>query len=452
MSVRPHTLSYWLRVIARRWPVVIGAIAIGVALGLAYSSRQPTLYEARSTLVLSPKTGIFDPAASQDLPAIAGTVAGLARTDAVLAEAAKAYAASGGPQSPARAERATIDWLRSHVSARVPNNTSLVEITARDETQVEASDLALANANALIGLLRALAAEPTNSLRIETFGGPSARGQVSPNPVQNAVLGANAGLLLGLLVALLAGDRGLRARRPEDMAEALGVGEVFTFDVDTTPRVSSLAELLGDRLTVSPSPAGSDLERLVSRVTFAADRGAKVVAVLGPVSAEKLRAVSLGVGTRLAAAGKARLVIDAAVDRDGNNAVPPGLGEALGGARVDDFLGTLFLATGENGRGESGGASLTLLPAGSASNGRDQAVNPQAFAELLRNLRGRYHHIIVSGPSAAEQSASIAVAEQADANVIVLPQRVSIDHAREAMRSEEATVRPLVAVGVVRGS
>lgn len=450
MRERPRTLGYWLRVIARRWPIVLGATVIGAALGLAYSSTQPTLYEARSTLVLSSTTG-FNPEGSRDLPAIATTVAGLARTDAVLTDAGTAFAASGGAESAARASRATIEWLRTHVAARVPPETSLVEISAHDETQADAVALASASAKALIGRLDALTAEPTNSLRIEQFGPPSARGQISPKPVQNAVLGANAGLLLGILFALLAGDRGLRARNPEDMADALGVGEVLALDVAATPHVRSLGDLFGDRMVLEEPPSGSDIERLVTRVAGAADRGASVIAVLGPVAADKLRSVSLGLGTRLAAAGEPTLVIDAALGHDKNGSiVPPGLGEALGGRRVDDLIGRLSL--GPAVQGGTNGASLFLLPAGTLVGADHHALTSPAFRQLLREMRGRYRHVIVSGPSAAEQADSIAVAEQTDANVIVLPERLSLDHAREAMRSEEATVRPLVAVGVVRGS
>lgn len=452
MTNRPHTLGYWVRIVVRRWPVVLGATAIGLALGLAYSASQPTLYEARSTLVISSTNG-FDPSNSRDLPAIAGTVAGLAETDAVLIDAGRAYAASGGAAANDRASTATIDWLREHVSARVPTDTSLIEIAARNATQAEAADLGLATANALIARLRTIAGRSPNALRVEAFGVPAPRGQVSPKPVQNAVLGATAGLLLGLLIALLAGDRGLRARRPEELADALGVGEVLTLDTDGAPRVRSLDELFGGRLVVGAPTLGSDLDRLAARVTVAADRGATVIAVLGPVASEKLRSVSLALGTRLAAAGQSTLVIDAALHgRNGVTGSQPGLSEALGTNGVDAVIGRLSLASGTNGDSGKGERHLALLPAGSGEHGTDQLLSSPGFAELLRDLRGRYRHIVVSGPSATEQADSIAVAEQADANVIVLSQRLSIDHAREAMRSEEATVRPLVAVGVVPGS
>jgi Mrp family chromosome partitioning ATPase len=449
---RPHTFGYWLRIVARRWPVVLGATAIGLALGLAYSATQPTLYEARSTLVISSATG-FDPSNSRDLPAIAGTVAGLAETDAVLVDAGKAYAASGGDAAKERASTATIDWLRGRVSARVPTDTSLIEIAARNDTQAEAADLGLATANALIARLRTISGQSANALRVEAFGVPASRGQVSPKPVQNAVLGATAGLLMGLLIALLAGDRGLRARRPEELADALGVGEVLTLDTDAAPRVRSLDELFDGRLVVGAPKVGSDIDRLAARVTGAADRGATVIAVLGPVASEKLRSVSLALGTRLAASGRSTLVIDAAFH--GGNGVAgshPGLSEALGTDGVDAVIGNLSLASGTNGDAHSSDSYLALLPAGRREHGTDQLLSSPAFGELLRDLRGRYRHIVVAGPSAADQADSIAVAEQADANVIVLSQRLSIDHAREAMRSEEATVRPLVAVGVVPGS
>ena len=70
-----RTFLEWIALLASRWRALLIALTAGLAIGAVYSFTEPTLYEATSTVVLSPASGPLDPSTSENLPVIADTLA-----------------------------------------------------------------------------------------------------------------------------------------------------------------------------------------------------------------------------------------------------------------------------------------------------------------------------------------------------------------------------------------
>jgi Mrp family chromosome partitioning ATPase/capsular polysaccharide biosynthesis protein len=441
VEAAPRTPGWWVRAAARRWWVIVAMMALGLAAGAVVTQRQAVLYEARSTIVLSGSSGVLDPENALDLPAVAGTVARLAVSDTVLLEAANTLVAQAPPeQQEALARRTTVEWMRERVASRVPPDTSLVEITARDDPAPEAARLAEAVVAAVtVGVARLAGDDPEGGLRIAPFGPPTDGGQVSPTPARNLLVGANVGLILGLLAVALFPGRPGQLRRASQLAHVLGA------DVVHLPRAGRPGRL-GDGVPVRATEA---YEPLRASSISAAERGDSVVAVLGPVSSEAIRDAALTLAAQLAAGRERVLLVEADFHgvpwRVGDGDPLPGLAEALEGHPVELLLHRVPILDAD---AVSEEGSLALLAAGARPVDPASALGDPAFGDLLDRLRAQYRYVIVAGPP-AEWPESTVVAEAAEMTLLVLPAGLSDDEVRQVARAREADPARLMAVGVV---
>ncbi|MDX6654934.1 MAG: hypothetical protein QOH18_1907 [Solirubrobacterales bacterium] len=204
-----------VRVLMLAWIPVVFALA-GVGAAAVYSSSQPVLYEARSDVVVSPGTKFLDPGIADSFPRIATTVQQIALTQVVLQDARKRLAQR-------QVAVPSLDWLRSHLRLTISGDTPVLSISgvagdvqiaiqiAWAETDALTHAIAVASAaDAGADSLTDPAAEPTTTSSASTrgitltiFSRGENRGKIQPKPTRNAVLGGNAGLLLGCLVIAL---------------------------------------------------------------------------------------------------------------------------------------------------------------------------------------------------------------------------------------------------------
>jgi capsular polysaccharide biosynthesis protein len=471
-----RTIGQWLRLIARRWRVVAAFVLGGLVIGAIYSLVQPTLYESKSTLVLSPASGTLDPQNAQDLPALAQTVARLAVTDAVLLDARQRYVASA--PSGERAERsatASPGWMEAHVSAAVVPQTSLVEVTGEDGDQQGASDLTRAVVASVREQVQNLAPPPPSTttetttgetvteppaeteaagLRIDPFGDPTRQGQVSPTPTRNLLLGGNVGLILGIIAVILLADRGLRLRSSSELAEALGLSDVIV--LPPRPRPGNGRPRLSARgYTLVADEPGRDAFRLLrSRVMAASERGEAVIAMLGSVEPEVMREVGAELAAQMTATGASVLLVEA--DFHGAPWVlgrrpPPGLGEALAGGDWREHVMSVpvQVRTSPSARPTPAPRDLALLPAGQPPLDPSAAFSSPAFGDFIDQVTAHYRHVILVGPTSEWQAESILLAERTSASVVILPPGLHMAQVREVARSPEADSERLIAMCVM---
>ena len=197
----------------------------GVVAALVYSFNQRVLYEARSEVVVSPGTKFLDPQIADAFPRIATTVQEIALTQVVLQDAERRLALRGVAVP-------SLDWLRDHLRLTISGDTPVLAIAGVAVDEQTASRIssaeteALAHAIAVASAAGATATVLTNpvpapvaravrggagaaatrprGLTLTIFSKGEYRGKIQPQPARNALLGGNAGLLLGcFLIAFL---------------------------------------------------------------------------------------------------------------------------------------------------------------------------------------------------------------------------------------------------------
>lgn len=464
-----RSLGEWVRLVLRRWPILVASVLIGIVVGLIAAATSPTLYEARTTLVLSPATGVLDPNNATDLPVLAATVARLADDETVSASVGRRYSQRLGAEGVR-----SLEWLREHVEARVPSGTSLVQLTARAESPRRAAVLAEVSADALIAEIGRLAPNGRPALNVEKFGTTADLGKVSPRPRQSVLLWANAALLLGIIVALTSkggswADRFTRKRRSADGSDsgalagtAAVVGpvvgdhagtDVVEIDRAAIERFAGLADSEPEDLVqLWDGTAEPGLEELRGTLLRAGTDGRRVVGVIGSARAVVLRGIATELAGHLVLGGASCAVVDANFhpdpgDRDADEAASPilqrrrGLGDVLDRTvSLDAALIDIPLTAPSNGSPNHGRVPLAILPAGNPPIDLVEALTSTTFRDVLVALRDWFDHVIVVAPPARWQKESVAVAGVTDANLMVLSNHLS----------QEAGARPLVAVGLVK--
>lgn len=138
------------------------------------------------------------------------------------------------------------DKLPGHITATVPLNTIILEITVTDPSPYRAANIANAVANSLERVVTNLeTVDPTLASPVKLSvvqPGQAAKAPAAPRPLLNLALGALIGLALGFGAALLRESLDLRIRSVEDVPDKDGVinvlgGIVFDPNVDSNPLI-----------------------------------------------------------------------------------------------------------------------------------------------------------------------------------------------------------------------
>jgi Mrp family chromosome partitioning ATPase len=411
----PLTFGYYARLLARRWWIPASLALLGACLALVYTGLQDTTYRSRATVVLSP----LDPAVADELTRLAPTVARLLRSDRVLLGARDPYLAAS---RDADRDAAGPDDLRTRTTVVVPRDTSLFHVTADGPTQRDANALVRAlvsSATSSVSTLgpRTTARGASSRLGVDPFGPAVAVGQVSPTPTRNLVVGVNVGLLLGIVGALLLRDPRRARMRADDVAELLRASEVVYAPLHS-PRA-----LLLDRPThrALPSDArGEGIRLLGGRLWQWLQDGRRVVLLLGDLPPRRLRSVALALAAHLSRTGTEPVVVEAdfhggrlTLGQNGDGA--EGLGNLLEGAEED---GVAFDLASHNGDEPS---RFTVLPRGGRLDDPALAFASDRYRTLLERLRNRHDFVIVVGPAMEWQAEVAALADHADAVLLLLP-------------------------------
>ena len=419
----PATLQYYARLVARRWWLPLSFIVLGVSLALVYTGLQNTTYAARSTILLSP----LDPGTADELPRLAPTVARVVRSDAVLLQARRSYAAG---RLGARGATVTLDGLRSRTTVRVPRDTSLFEVTAQGRTQQDADRLVRAVVGAATRQLARLGGTQGRGrgqaaqLRVAVLGPPIPEGKVSPTPARNLVLGLNLGFLLGIAAALLVRDPQRARVRADVLTRYLNTPNLVYAPLPRTRAVEQLSRLAspGARaLDVGSNGRQAEGIRLLGSLLsqwFEQDR--RTVLLLGDLSPRTLRSVALRLAAHLARTGLDPVVLEA--DFHGSGWTPRageqsrGLGEVLEDG--DGEPEAMVVETSTNGAGPS---VVTIVPRGTTQAEPALLFASDAFSSLLERFASRDHVVLVVGPPTEFQAEVLALADAAGGVVLLVP-------------------------------
>jgi capsular polysaccharide biosynthesis protein len=412
------------------WALVV-LVAVGVGVGLAATQLQPVRYQTDGTVVVSPSRGFLDTQGADALPAITDTITRLVKSPAVLQPTAQFWAASA-PTAQERQKRlktASLTWLDNHVSAQQVAASSIIKISAVSSRRHDAQDLATAAINALTQVVdQRPGSQRGKGIVVRGFL-TADQGKVSPTPTRNLLLGANAGLLLGLVGALMLGSARRRLRRPEDTAAELGVPLLGRVQLPRKGRVGEDSGLTAAR----------------ARLALLKPRGGSAVYLLtGAVGPDRIAQVGEGLARLYAGSSSRVLLVDA--DLSSRSATQlldlsdrPGLGELLNGhaPQADQDPGFLqqLLATSE---ADDGPGRLTVLPAGSKLGDPASALGGQGLAKALDGFRHDYDVVVVVGPGVDRPGEVIPLLAAADRAILLAPDGLPAQRLRPARELADA--------------
>jgi polysaccharide biosynthesis transport protein len=386
-------LSEILSVLWRRKLVVILMTALALGGALAALNLVKPVYEATSTLALSPSEDLEnDLLFFQTIDAIVPIYATTATTGTTLDEA---KAQNGG--------------RLADISVRTFEAAPIIKIDARgtDEELVRSSAQAVTDAlQDRVG--RGEVGIP--SLTLSEIDRPALPTEpVFPDWRLTLAVALLLGIAFGVGIAFLLENLTTRIRTREDLGEASGL-PVYA----ELPKEGSLRRTLSPEvLTTSPSlrAISEGLRDLRTNLAFAQDKLSSV-AVTSPEGSHGKTTVAFGLAVTMARAGARTLLIDADLRRGrlaemlGLERVP-GLHEALSGARLDG--GVVRRTSMEN---------LDVMTGGRVVVDPGELLNAQ-FPELLKELQHRYDTVVIDTTPLVPVNDARLIASLVDATLIV---------------------------------
>lgn len=451
-TANPPTLRDYLGVLTRRrW--LIGAV-IALMLGglVAISARSPHRYAASAEVLL--RKGSQTQGGAPGALRAAKTEADLARVPTV-AERALSFAKVRDlrPQdllrnstvtpgtdtdilafrvvdsSPQRAEALATAYARGYTSYRRQLDVAAL---ARARASVTAELRAIQSRGGPPAVIKTLkkkaeTLQVAEALRPDTAAVVSTADQAQefgPNLVRRGILGAGAGIILGILLAFVMEALDTRVRFPNEVAQRLRL--------PLLARLPRPARALRTQLrpAMLDDPHGSEAEAYrVLRTNldfFNIEHGARSVMITSAGPNEGKTTTTANLAVVLARAGRRVIAVDLDLRRpllDMMFAVSSGPGVTdvlLGRVPMERALVGVPLIQPDDGLAESYPdiGTLEVMPAGSAVRNVGELVGSRALTELLQRLQSRADVVIVDGPPLLGAGDGIALMRRVDALIL----------------------------------
>lgn len=386
-SEQNHLATYLGYLRTSFWMLIVGAV-IGGLLGWGASALMTKQYTATSQLYVgAANTGNSTDAYRGTLlsQSQVGTYAEIATSRALGERVARDL---GLDQSPAD--------VASMLTAGANRDTVILNINAVAGDAEEARDLA----NSAAAQLTAMVAELNTTT---TPDGPSSAPQLaplndaltpdapsSPKILQNVGIGVGAGLILGLVAAVVRGMADNRIRDRRQIADIVGAPAIGT--ISTSDNLSGSAGSHVLDFTAAPVIAAEQFRELRTNLRFLdVDNRPTVIAVTSGMPGEGKSTLATNLALALADDGERVCLVDADLRRPrvadylgGDLQSEVGLSTVLSGAAgVDDIVQ------------ESGRDGLAVVTSGPQPPNPAELLGSRRFRDVLTDLDARYDYVIV---------------------------------------------------------
>jgi len=282
--------------------------------------------------------------------------------------------------------------LAARITANVPLNTVIIEITVLDESPYQAAAIANAVSDSLTRVVGDLE-QPVNGaaspVRLSTVQpGDVAIAPDSPKPLLNLALSLFIGLVFGVGLAILIESLDLRVRNAQDV-ETLTESNILggiAFDPDHQKRP----------LIVQSSPKSSGAEsfrQFRTNVQFVeAAENRKTVVLTSSIPNEGKTSSACNLAIALADTGARVLLVDGDFRK-------PDVNKFMG---LEGSVGLSNYLIGQADLDEViqpwGAGRLHVLPAGQKPPNPSELLGSQAMTTLLEDLESRYDSIVIDAP------------------------------------------------------
>ena len=415
-----------LRALRRSWWVVVLITLIGTGVGVFITVRTPPTYASTVTFFVKTPTSSTDSALSGDQfgQKRVNTYVQMMSSDRLAAEVA---AAAQVDLTPAQ--------VVSRISARGDLNTVLLTATVTDSSPERSLALATALSTVFVKYVTDLETPPdadAPTVYLVVTAGPTLNPvSISPQPLLNIGLGALAGLVLGLGLAILRDilDTSIRS------SEALrSVSQVPVLGVIAADGSSKKAPVLVDR---NPrSPRAEAFRQIRTNLQFVnVDSPLRVLVVTSSSEGEGKSTTAANLGVTIAETGRKVLLIEGDLRR-------PRVAEYLG---LEGSVGLTNVLAGQVDVREVlqpwGSGNMTVLPSGSIPANPSELLGSHSMKRLLELLKKSFDIIIIDTPPLLPVTDAAVTAVFADGAVVV------VRHGKTTRHQLTTALRALDAVG-----
>lgn len=399
-------LQDYLRILRKRWRWVIGSGLLCVLAAATLTLLATPQYQARAEIFVA--------------PGVVTTTGELAQGSTFAQNRVKSYVqviTSDLVLGPVVAELGlpgTSGALATRVSASVPTDTVLIDITVTDSSPEQAATIANAIAERFrsvassIEPARADASESVTITLIQPAVAPASAS--SPNLVVNVALGALVGLLGGLALAAIREilDTRLKGERDIPAVTALPVLGRLPFDA-LAARQPLVLQAGADR------PRAEALRQLRTNLQFVATGGAgRSLLFTSSVPGEGKSTVVLNLAIALTQAGSTVCLVEADLRR-------PSLGGYLG---LDDTVGLTSVLIDAAKLSDVvqrwGDHQLDVILSGERPPNPSELLGGDAMTVLLATLARRYDYVLLDSPPLLPVTDSVVLARQCSGVLMVV--------------------------------
>lgn len=399
-------LGDYLQVLRRNWRLIAVVTLAAVILAAGMTATATPVYRSTTQLFVSTPGGNTSDLlqGSSFTQRQITTYADLMTTPVILEPV---VADLGIAETPAE--------LASKVSATVPPNTVLIEISVVHEDRETAAELANAVAKQFTETVQELesvdGASPVKATVVKPAQVPSS--PISPRPTRNLILALFLGAAIGAGLALL---RSLLDSRVVTERDAQRVGTHPVIGGIGFDREASRHPLI---VQADPhSPRAEAFRTLRTNLQFidAAERPRTIV-FTSSMPGEGKTTTTANLALTLAASGSSVVVIEGDLRR-------PRLLEYMG---MEGAVGLTNVLIGEADVEDvlqPFGDSLTVLGAGAIPPNPSELLGSQAMANLLAQLGSRFDYVIVDAPPLLPVTDASVLAKLADGAIVVVGSKV----------------------------
>ena len=416
-------LMAYVRILRRRWPIVVAATALAAALAGVLTMITPRTYQSTVQFFVSTATGD------------AGNSAQLASGNTFTAQRVKSYAQllkTPKALDPVVAETGvgTTDQLVSKVTATIPPDSVLLNVAVTDGHPEVAQRLAAGIAKTLPATISELEdVNGTSPVKVTVVKDAELNAApVAPRPVRNIALGVILGLLIGFGLAVLRELMDTKVRTKDDveaLSDATLLGGIpFDSDADKHPLI----------LHSDPTAGRAEAFRtLRTNLRFVdATQHPQSIVVTSSIAGEGKSTTTANLALALAESGASVVVIEADLRR-------PRLLQYFG---LQSGIGLTDVLIGRHSFADViqpfGRLNLHLLGDGPTPPNPSELLGSRAMGDLLEQLSNRYDYVLIDAPPVLPVTDAAVLATQADGVIMVIGSGVvTKDMAADALESLE---------------
>lgn len=428
----------YLRAIVRNWWLVIGLAFLGAIGGFAVSNASPDLYRSTSSVLLTSDQGSSTSELVQGSTYVQNLVATyvlLVDTEIVLQPVIDELGLDASVQS-----------LASAVSASSPLDSVIIDISATSASPELAQRIAASVGRSLTRVVTDEVSPTTEAgkptVRLTTIQSATIpKFPFEPNTRLDILIGAFAGVVLGVILAVIRALAWNTIRSPKDIDEATSVPVVGEI-VEARKGLTLPASIRADPLSIE----AESIRSLAANLSFLRPgEMLRSFVVTSASPSEGKSSIVTALGLMLAESGKRVLLVDA----DLRNPSLAGL------AQIEGAVGLTNVLIGEHTLDEAkqswGSPNLDVLTAGAVPPNPGQVLSSEAMHDFIRGACELYDVVIVDSAPVLSVTDAKWLGNTTDGAIIVVRyERTTTRAIRKVMHSMGAAGVDMLGVAITR--